>query len=171
MLRKHICKSSRLFISILVIQDHIESIGKPILLKGDGVLLNGLLAQVLSHIAPEPSATLFIQICQNPKLQLGPTDSFYPAPPSSYDIATARNPKCSVTPIRISVSPRWPCQRSVICCIHFGPTEFMQSVSPSWLDRFSVAYCFASVSPSWWNRRHRDDVCHKPYHIGPIKLF
>ena len=29
----------------LVIQDHIESIGKPILLKGDEVLLNGLLAQ------------------------------------------------------------------------------------------------------------------------------
>ena len=31
--------------SISVIQDHIESIGKPILLKGDEVLLNGLLAQ------------------------------------------------------------------------------------------------------------------------------
>ena len=30
---------------ILVIQDHIESIGKPILLKGDEVLLNVLLAQ------------------------------------------------------------------------------------------------------------------------------
>src|SRR3990170_6359026 len=38
-------KSSRLYIFILVIQDHIESIGKPILLKGDEVLLNGLLAQ------------------------------------------------------------------------------------------------------------------------------
>ena len=31
--------------SILVIQDHIESMGKPILLRGDEVLLNGLLAQ------------------------------------------------------------------------------------------------------------------------------
>ena len=31
--------------SILVIQDHIESIGKPILLRGDEVLLNDLLAQ------------------------------------------------------------------------------------------------------------------------------
>ena len=30
---------------ISVIQDHIESIGKPILLKGDEVFLNGLLAQ------------------------------------------------------------------------------------------------------------------------------
>ena len=37
-------KSSTLYILLLVIQDHIESIGKPILLKGDEVLLNGLLA-------------------------------------------------------------------------------------------------------------------------------
>ena len=45
MLRTHIGKSSRLYIFILVVQYHIESIGKPILLKGDEVLLNGLLAQ------------------------------------------------------------------------------------------------------------------------------
>ena len=38
-------KSSRLYIFSLVIQDHTESLGKPILLKGDEVLLNGLLAQ------------------------------------------------------------------------------------------------------------------------------
>ena len=38
-------KSKTLHFSILVIQDHIESIGKPILLRGDEVLLNGLLAQ------------------------------------------------------------------------------------------------------------------------------
>ena len=38
-------QSTRLYIFILVIQDHIESIGKPILLKGDEVLLNGFLAQ------------------------------------------------------------------------------------------------------------------------------
>ena len=31
--------------SISMIQDHIESIGKPILLKEDELLLNGLLAQ------------------------------------------------------------------------------------------------------------------------------
>ena len=31
--------------SISVVQDHIESIGKPILLKGDEVFLNDLLAQ------------------------------------------------------------------------------------------------------------------------------
>ena len=38
-------QSIRLYILLLVIQDHIESIGKPILLRGDEVLLNGLLAQ------------------------------------------------------------------------------------------------------------------------------
>ena len=45
MLRTSIGKSSRLYIFILVVQDHIESIGKPILLKGGEVLLNELLAQ------------------------------------------------------------------------------------------------------------------------------
>ena len=38
-------QSTRLYILLLVIQDHIESIGKPILLRGHEVLLNGLLAQ------------------------------------------------------------------------------------------------------------------------------
>ena len=38
-------QSTRLYISFLVIQDHIESVGKPILLRGGEVLLNELLAQ------------------------------------------------------------------------------------------------------------------------------
>ena len=38
-------QSSGLCIFLFSDQDHIESIGKPILLKGDEVLLNGLLAQ------------------------------------------------------------------------------------------------------------------------------
>ena len=63
MLRTWIGKSSRLYIFGLVIQDHIESIGKPILLKGDEVLLNDLFAQVLNGIALKPSATFSIQIC------------------------------------------------------------------------------------------------------------
>ena len=37
MLRTNVGKSARLYIFILVIQDHIESIGKPILLKGGEV--------------------------------------------------------------------------------------------------------------------------------------
>ena len=39
-------QSTRLYILLLVIQDHIESIGKPILLRGGEVLLNGFLADV-----------------------------------------------------------------------------------------------------------------------------
>ena len=54
LLRTKMGKGLRLFSFILVFQDRIESIGKPILLKGDEVLLNGLLAQVLSDIATKP---------------------------------------------------------------------------------------------------------------------
>ena len=130
-----------------------------------------------------------VVLLQNPQLvspskyvhtlisKLGPTGSFYLEPPSSFDIATARDPNGLVTPIRISVPPRWPCQRSVTCCIYFGLTELMQSVSPSWLDRFSITYCFTSshrvdaigatemmfalspstsVPPSCSSRSHRD---------------
>ena len=75
-----------------MIQDHIESVGKAILLKGDEVLLNGLLTQMLSDIAPNHSTNFSFQICPKPKVKLGPADSFYPEPSSSYDIATARNP-------------------------------------------------------------------------------
>ena len=74
---------TRLYIFGLVIQDHIESIGKPILLKGDEVLLNGLFAQVLSDSIPKPSTTISTQICPKPKVQLGPTKISNPAPPSS----------------------------------------------------------------------------------------
>ena len=57
------------------------------------MLLNGLLAQVLSDIAPKPSATFPFQICPKLKVKLGSTDLIYPAPPSSFDIATTRNPR------------------------------------------------------------------------------
>ena len=76
-------KISRLYIFGLVIQDHIESIGKPILLKGDEVLLNGLFAQALSNSTPKSSTTHSTQICPKPKVQLGPTKISNPAPPSS----------------------------------------------------------------------------------------
>ena len=156
MVRTHIGKSSRLFIFILVIQDHIESIGKPILLKGDEVLLNGLLAQILSDIAPKPLANFSIQICQNPKLQLNPTDSSYPA------IATARNPSNLVSPIWVSVSRRWPCQRPMTCCIYSGLTELCNRSHRVGLTFSLLPYCFTSVLPSWCNRCHRVYVCPKP---------
>ena len=76
-----------------MIQDHIESIGKSILLKGDEVLLNGLLAlMMLNDMLQSPQPLSHIHICLKPKVKVGPTDLIYPAPPSSFDIATARNP-------------------------------------------------------------------------------
>ena len=51
------------------------------------------LLKVLSDIAPKPSTTFPLQICPKPKVKLGPIDLIYPAPSSSVDIATARNPR------------------------------------------------------------------------------
>ena len=89
------------------------------------------LLKMLSDIAPKPSTTFSFKICPKPNVKLGPTDSSYPTPPSSFDIATARNPNTSVTLIWISDSPRWDCKLSIsIRNISFslklviGPMEF-----------------------------------------------
>ena len=50
------------------------------------------LLKMLSDMVQSPQPLSQIQICPKPKVKLGPTDSIYPAPPSSFDIATARNP-------------------------------------------------------------------------------
>ena len=86
MQRTNVCKSSRLFISILVIQDHIESIGKTNTIKMVYLL------KMLSDMLQSPQLLSHIHICPKPKVKLGPTDLIYPAPPSSLDIAIARNP-------------------------------------------------------------------------------
>ena len=39
-----------------------------------------------------PQPLSHIHMCPKPKVKLGPTETFYPAPPSSFDIATATNP-------------------------------------------------------------------------------
>ena len=50
------------------------------------------LLNVLSDMLQSPQPLSHFQICPTPNIQLGPTDSFYPAPPSSDVIATATNP-------------------------------------------------------------------------------
>ena len=50
------------------------------------------LLKVLSDMLQSPQPLSHIHICPKPKVKLGPTESFYPAPPSSLDIATATNP-------------------------------------------------------------------------------
>ena len=50
------------------------------------------LLKMLSDMLQNPPLLSHIHICPKPKVQLGPTETFYPAPPSSLDLATARNP-------------------------------------------------------------------------------
>ena len=50
------------------------------------------LLEVLSDMLQNSQPLSHIHICPKPKVKLGPTETFYPVPPSSLDIATARNP-------------------------------------------------------------------------------
>ena len=54
--------------------------------------LMGCLLKVLSDMLQNPQPLSHIHIFSNEKFKLDPTETFYPAPPSSLDIATARNP-------------------------------------------------------------------------------
>ena len=55
--------------------------------------LMACLLKMLSDMLQIPQPLPQIHICPKPKVKLGPTDSFYPAPPSSNVIATATNPR------------------------------------------------------------------------------
>ena len=65
------------------------------------------LLKVLSDMLQSPQPLPQFQICPKPKVKLGPTDLIHPAPPSSLDIATAKNPNQFGLTNGISVSPRW----------------------------------------------------------------
>ena len=73
----------------------------------------GFLLKVLSDMLQSPQPLSHIHICPKPKVKLGPTETFYLAPPSSLDTATARNPNQFGVTDGISVSPRWDCKLSV----------------------------------------------------------
>ena len=50
------------------------------------------LLKMLSDMLQNPPLLSHIHICPKPNIQFGPTNSFYPEPPSSVDIAIAKNP-------------------------------------------------------------------------------
>ena len=54
--------------------------------------LMSYLLKMLSDMLQNSQLLSHIHICPKPKVKLGPTKTFYPAPPSSLDIATATNP-------------------------------------------------------------------------------
>ena len=93
--------------------------------------LMAYLPKVLSDMLQSPQPLSHIHICPKPKVKLGPTETFYSAPPNSLDIAIATNPNQfshtdglvnSLLPIAISRSHR-----------------DMQSVPPSVLGQLSVS--------------------------------
>ena len=71
------------------------------------------LLKVLSDMLQSLQPLSHFHIPPKQKVQLGPTDSFYLEPPSSVNIATARNPNQFGLTDGISVSPRWDCKLSV----------------------------------------------------------
>ena len=71
------------------------------------------LLKVLSDMLQKSSTTFSHPHMSQTKVKLGPTETIYPAPPSSVDIATTKNPSLLVSPIGISVSPRWDCNLSI----------------------------------------------------------
>ena len=50
------------------------------------------LLKVLSDMLQSPQPLSHFHICPKPKDKISPTHLIYPAPPSSFDIATATNP-------------------------------------------------------------------------------
>ena len=54
--------------------------------------LMAFLLKMLSDMLQNPQLLSHIHICPKTKVKLGPTETLYPAPPSSVDITTARNP-------------------------------------------------------------------------------
>ena len=118
--------------------------------------LMSLLLHVLSDMLQSPQPLSHIHICPKPKLKLGPTETFYPAPPSSLDIATARNPSQFGLTDGISVSPRWPSKLFVTYCSYFGLTEICNP-----LHRVCLANSLFAYYKNW---SHRVSV------IGPTEI-
>ena len=63
-----------------MIQDHIESIGKQILLKGGEVLIMTQLLKCLAILLQNPQIFLHFHPIQNPKVDLGPTEKLASGP-------------------------------------------------------------------------------------------
>src|SRR3989337_4456662 len=120
--------------------------------------LMACLLKVLSDMLQSPQPLSHIHTCPKPKVKLGPTETFYPAPPSSVDIATARNPNQFGLTDGILVSPRWACKLSVAYCNNFGPTEVCNRSHRVCLANSLFCLLPKSVPPSLCNRSNRDEA-------------
>src|SRR4051812_14813700 len=120
--------------------------------------LRACLLKVISDMLQKRSTTSHIHICPKRKVKLGPTDLTYLAPPSSFDIATARNPNQFGLTDGIPVLPRWAYKLSGSCCNNFGPTEICNRSHRVCLANSLVCSLPKSVPSSLCNRSNRDEV-------------
>ena len=126
--------------------------------EGMRCCLMSLLLHVLSDMLQNPQLLSHIHKWPKPKAKIGHTDSSYPAPPSSVDIATATNPNQFDLTDGILISPRWACKLSVTCCNNFGLT-----VICNWTHRVCLANSLfrllrKSVPLSLCNWSNQDEV-------------
>ena len=120
--------------------------------------LMACLPKVLSDMLQSPQPLSHFHICPKPKVKLGPTDLIYPAPLSSLDIATARNPNQFGLTDGISISQRWACKLFVACCNHFDLTEICNRSHRVCLTNSLFRLLPKSVSASLCNRSNQVEV-------------
>ena len=81
------------------------------------------LLKVLSDMLKNPQPLSHIHICPKPKIETRP-HRFDLSGATEFHLAQPLpNPNQFGLTDGISVSPRWACKLSVICCNYFGPTE------------------------------------------------
>ena len=113
------------------------------------------LLKMLSDMLQIPQPLFLFQICPKHAVKLGPTDLIHPVPPSSLDIAIARNPnQFGLTDRDLGLTEMG---LQTLCCVLqlFQYHRNMQSAPPSLLDQLSVCLLPKSVSPSLCNRSNR----------------
>ena len=120
--------------------------------------LMACLLKVLSDMLLSPQPLSHIHICPKPKVKLGPTETFYPAPPSSLGIATARKPNQFDLTDGILVSPRWACILCVAYCYNFGPTKTCNRSHRVCSTNSLFCLLPKSVPLSLCNRSNRDEA-------------
>ena len=125
--------------------------------------LMACLLKMLSDILQKPTTTFsYPHICPKPKVKLSPIELIYSAPPSSLDIATARDPNKFDLTDGISVSPRWACKLSVTCCNNFGLTEICNRSHRVCLTNSLFCLLPKSVSPCLRNCQTEKRFCPNP---------
>jgi hypothetical protein len=146
MLRTWIGKNSRLYIFGLVIQDHIESIGKPILLKGDEVLIMIYLLKCSMILLQNPQALPSSKYVQTLHSNSAPPKFPIRSHRAHLDLATARPSQIGSTDMDLG-----PTEMALptLCYLLqlFRSHRELQSVPPRWLANSLLPYCFTLVPP------------------------